>query len=71
MGKPKSGTIDVRLTYSRQFKETKDKTVSLLEEIEKELGLKDLSKMKDPFYILERIHSSPEYPAKTRTTSIL
>lgn len=57
-------TISARLTYSRQHPDTHAKTISLLVQLETEMGLKSLSKMREPYYILERINNSDKNPRK-------
>lgn len=64
MGKSVQRTIPVSITYSRQSAQIKKETENLLKELEEELQLENLSKMREPYHILERINfceNNPHY----------
>lgn len=48
-------TVVASVSYSRQFKTTKERTVKLLQELEKELGLNSLSLMRETEHIMKRL----------------
>ncbi|KAB2328973.1 hypothetical protein F7731_23780 [Cytobacillus depressus] len=62
MGKPVSTTIYAAISYSRQNPETHAQTINLLKALEQELGIENLSKMREPDLILHRINKCDKNP---------
>ncbi|USK72643.1 hypothetical protein [Peribacillus asahii] len=52
------------LNYKTQDASLRNQTVELLKQLEEELGIEDLSQMREPVHILDRIHKHMKNPSK-------
>lgn len=56
-------TVVAAVTYSRQSQATREHTIKLLKELEKELGLNSLSLMRQTEHIMKRLEDAGVEPS--------